>query len=196
MGVLRAPAPRRLRGVGVFGVVTAAAVARRRLTAVLWLLAAVALVVGAPSLEQVASRSSAPFVPASSPSLHGLRVMDDAFGSGRARSFAFVVLVDTSGIGRADQRAYASVVTRLRGDGRVAEVEDYLSRPVLRHAMISRDGQATYIPVGLRQPVGTAQAVADVTWLRKVVRAAPLPVHASWYVTGDPAMVADGNQAV
>lgn len=180
----------------LFGMVTAAAVRRRRLTAGLWLVAVVVLLVGVPSLEQVVSRSSAPFLPASSPTLHGLRVMDDAFGSGDAQSFAFVVLVDRDGIGPPDDRAYADVVARLRGDRRVSEVQDYLSQPALRQALTSRDGQATYIPVGLRHPVGTPQANDDVTWLRRVVHATPLRSGASWYVTGDPAMAADLNQAV
>jgi RND superfamily putative drug exporter len=196
MRVLHASAWRRLLGVDVFGVVTAAAVRRRWLTLGLWLAAAGVLFAGVPSLEQVASQAGTGFVPATSPSLHGLRVMDDAFGSGRARSFVTVVLTDRHGIGRADERAYARVVSRLRGDPRVAEVQDYISQPVLRKALVSRDGQATFIPVGLRHPFGSAQAITDVTWLRGVVHAAPLPAGASWFVTGDPAMLADLNNAV
>jgi RND superfamily putative drug exporter len=195
MRMLKATTGRRPHN-DVFGVVTAAAVRRRRLTAGFWLVAVVVLLVGVPSLEQVVSRSSAPFLPASSPTLHGLRVMDDAFGSGDAQSFAFVVLVDRDGLGPPDDHAYADVVARLRGDRRVSEVQDYLSQPALRQALTSRDGQATYIPVGLRHPVGTPKANDDVTWLRRVVHATPLRSGASWYVTGDPAMAADLNQAV
>jgi RND superfamily putative drug exporter len=163
----------------------------------LWVLAAVAVTVFVPPLESVVRANTTPFLPADSPMQRGLAVMDTAFGSGQAQAFAFVVLADGRGLSGADQRYYGRLARRLAaGRSRVAEVQDYASQPQLRQALSSRDGQAAYIPVGLRHELGSPQSIADIGWLRARVRGLSPPPGLRVYVTGEAAMIADLNGAL
>lgn len=180
----------------VFTRLVAAAVRRPARTAAAWLVLAVTLTVALPSLEQVAAHQSAAFLPPSSPTLHGLRVMDRAFGSGRAQSFVFIVLEDTHGLSAADDATYRALVARLRADPQVVELQDYVSQPRLRSVFTSHDRQATYLPLALPDAVGSPAAIRDVQHIDSIVTATPTARGTRTYVTGDPAMVADLNDAV
>jgi RND superfamily putative drug exporter len=162
-----------------------------------WVLVAVALNLTGPQLEQVVQKDATPFLPASSPSIQAFNHMDDAFADGKGQSIAFVVL---NGPGftqnPTDQAYYRHLVDQLRAsDDHVADMQDYVSRPDLKSALTSKDGNATYLPVSLRHPVGSPKADEDVTWVRDTVqRDRPPDLHA--YVTGDVASIADLNTAI
>ncbi len=150
-----------------------------------------------PRLEQVITDHSTPFLPSDAPMQRGLRTMDQAFGTGQARSFVFVVLEHSRGLTAADEVFYNQLTQRLHAAGsRAVEVQEYASHPQERQALRSADGQATYIPVGLRDELGTAQAIEDVHWLRTTVQATKPPPGLNTHVTGDAAMVADLNDAL
>lgn len=166
-------------------------------TVIAWLIAAGALTVGVPTLEHAVSRSTTPALPAGAPSLQALRVMDEAFGSGRAQGFAFVVIENKDGLDAADDAAYRELVRRLASNPEaVAEIQNYVDQPALRTVLTSRDGQATYIPIGMTAGVGSPKAMEQTDWLREQTEALNLPAGTKVYVTGDPALIADLFTAV
>ena len=162
-----------------------------------WVLIAIGLNLTGPQLEKVVQKDATPFLPASSPSIQAFDHMDHAFAGGKGQSIAFVVL---NGPGFAqdptDQAYYRELVDRLRaGTDHVADMQDYTARPDLKQALTSKDGNATYIPVSLRHPVGSPKADEDVSWVRHTVQQdRPGDLHA--YVTGDVASIADLNSAI
>jgi RND superfamily putative drug exporter len=150
-----------------------------------------------PSLEQVVERGTTAFLPDGAPSVRGLEAMDAAFGTGEAKAYAFIVLVNDDGLSRADGATYRRIVTGLDAHpDEVVEVQDYLERPQLRTALTSKDGKATYIPVGLSAPVGSPRSNEDVALLRSIVEDAHAPLGTKVHITGDPATVADLTTAV
>src|SRR4051812_18596976 len=159
-----------------------------------WVLIAIALNLTGPQLEKVVQKDATPFLPASSPSIQAFDHMDKAFADGKGQSIAFVVL---NGPGFAqnptDQVYYRQLVDKLHaGADHVADLQDYASRPDLKQGLTSKDGNATYLPVSLRHPVGSPKADEDVSWVRHTVQQdRPPDLHA--YVTGDVASIADLN---
>jgi RND superfamily putative drug exporter len=163
----------------------------------IWVLIAVALNLTGPALEKVVQKDATPFLPANSPSIQAFDHMDAAFAAGKGESIAFVVL---NGPGFAqnetDQAYYRTVVDTLANNQQhVADLQDYASRPDLKQALTSKDGNATYIPVSLRHPVGSPKADEDVSWVRQTVQDnRPPDLHA--FVTGDVASIADLNTQI
>jgi RND superfamily putative drug exporter len=178
------------------GLSRVAGVATRRPWWVLasWVLIAIGLNLTGPQLENVVQKDATPFLPGSSPSIQAFDQMDAAFADGKGQSIAFVVL---NGPGFAqnptDQAYYRQLVDQLRaGKDHVADLQDYASRPDLKQGLTSKDGNATYLPVSLRHPVGSPKADEDVAWVRHTVQQSrPADLHA--YVTGDVASIADLN---
>lgn len=189
-----------MRGIRVGHPITAmvgAALRCPKITVFAWLVVATVVTLGVPQLQTAVEHHSVSFVPTESPSARGLSVMDRAFGSGDTRSDAFVVLVDSKGLGSADDAAYRALVGKLTArPARVTEIQDYVGQPQLRSALTSKDGKATFIPVGLASSIGSAPSLADVRWLRSAVSSVPVPPTARVYVTGDPATVNDLNATV
>jgi RND superfamily putative drug exporter len=162
-----------------------------------WVLIAIGLNLAGPQLEKVVQKDSTPFLPASSPSIQAFDHMDSAFADGKGQSIAFVVL---NGPGFAqdptDQAYYRQLVDELRaGNDHVADLQDYASRPDLKQGLTSRDGDATYLPVSLRHPVGSPKADGDVAWVRHTVQQ-HRPADLQAYVTGDVASIADLNSEI
>ena len=173
------------------------AVRRPRWVLAGWVLIAIALNMAGPQLEKVVQKDATPFLPASSPSIQAFDHMDRAFAAGKGQSIAFVVL-DGPGFAQdaTDQAYYRDLIGRLRaGDQHVADMQDYASRPDLKSSLTSKDGNATYIPVSLRHPVGSPKADEDVSWVRHTVEQhRPADLHV--YVTGDVASIADLNSQI
>src|SRR3954454_10365032 len=173
--------------------VAGAATRRPRWVLAGWVLVAIALNLG-PQLEKVVQKDATPFLPASSPSIQAFDHMDTAFAGGDGKSITFVVLSGPAfAQNPADQAYYRDLVSKLHtGTEHVADMQDYAARPDLKQALTSSDGEATYIPVSLRHPVGSPKADEDVTWVRHAVQQdRPPDLHA--YVTGDVASIADLN---
>jgi RND superfamily putative drug exporter len=173
------------------------AVRRARWVLAGWVIVAVALTGLVTPLETVVSRDATPFLPASSPSVRAFAQMDDAFAGGEGRALAFVVL-SAPGFGTdpAAQRYYERLAQRLHDDPRhVADIQEYATRPALKPSLTSEDGDATYLPVALRHPVGSPQADEDVDWLRDTVDVGR-PADVTAQVTGDVASITDLNLAI
>jgi RND superfamily putative drug exporter len=162
-----------------------------------WCVVAILVNTAVPQLESVVQHSSAPFFPANAPSVRALESMDRAFGSGDTRSDAFVVLADPSGLSARDTATYRTLVGTISAHPhRVPELQDWLDHPRLRRELVSKDHRATYLPLGLSSYIGSAASIADVKWLRGVAASVPRGPNTRIYVTGDPATIADLNNAV
>jgi RND superfamily putative drug exporter len=167
------------------------------LTVTIWLALSVVLVLVPPSLEEVVERGTTAFLPGGAPSVRGLEVMGSAFGSGEAEAYAFIVLVNDDGLSKADGATYRRIVAGLEArPAEVVEVQDYLGQPQLRTVLTSKDGRATYIPVGLSAPIGSPRSNEDVALLRSIVDDAGSAPGTKVHITGDPATVADLTTAV
>lgn len=163
-----------------------------RLIVVAWILAAAAAVFALPSLPTVVERSSAAFLPEDAPTLTALHKMDEAFGSGRTESFAYIVFRNRDGLSSGDKRAYRDLVRTLQGsEERVTDVQHFVGNKDARKQLISSDGQAAYLVVGLTSGVGSPDSEQDVHWLRERVAELSVPAGTDAYVTGDPAMITD-----
>ncbi|WP_246383563.1 MMPL family transporter [Nocardioides stalactiti] len=163
-----------------------------RLVVVGWLLAAAAVTVGVPSLPSVVERSSAAFVPEDAPSLAALHRMDEAFGSGRTESYAYVVFSNDAGLSAVDIQAYRGLVRALEGhEERVSDVQHFVGNKGARRQLVSEDGQAAYLVVGLTSGIGSPSSERDVRWLRDQITELPVSTGTTTYVTGDPAMITD-----
>lgn len=163
-----------------------------RLVVVGWLLAAAAVTLGLPSLPSVVERSSAAFVPEDAPSLNALHRMDEAFGSGRTESYAYIVFSNETGLSAPDIRGYRDLVRTLQAhEERVSDVQHFVGNTDARRQLVSKDGQAAYLVVGLTSGVGSPDSERDVHWLREQIAALSVAPGTETYVTGDPAMITD-----
>src|SRR4051812_2341702 len=167
-----------------------------RLVVVAWLVVTGALAVLVPSLERGIAHDTTSFLPDSAPSVSAFPQMDRAFGTGRARSLAFVVLTADHELGGADEAYYRGLVQQLASrPADVAESQDWVQTPQLRQVLESRDHRAAYIPVGLTGPPGSPQAGRQLDWLRATATD-DRPAGVTTHVTGDVATIADFNTAV
>ncbi|WP_183092393.1 efflux RND transporter permease subunit [Nocardioides stalactiti] len=163
-----------------------------RLVVLGWLIAAVAVTVAVPSLPSVVERSSSAFLPEDAPTLNTLHRMDEAFGSGRTESFVYVVFSNSDGLRAADVRAYRKLVRALQADEvRVSDVQHFVGNKDARRQLVSDDGEAAYMVVGLTSGVGSPGSERDVHWLRDEVAQVPVPPGTTTHVTGDAAMITD-----
>ena len=163
-----------------------------RVVVVGWLIAAAAVTFGLPSLPSVVERNSAAFLPEDAPTLAALHRMDEAFGSGRTESFAYVVFRNEKGLSAADTRAYRNIVRTLQAnEERVSDVQHFVGNKEARQQLVSEDGQAAYLVVGLTSGIGSPDSEQDVHWLREQVDELSAPSRTTTHVTGDPAMITD-----
>lgn len=166
-------------------------------TVAAWIALSVGLVLIPPSLEEVVERGTTAFLPDGAPSVRGLEAMDSAFGTGKTQAYAFVVLVNDDGLNDSDEATYRRIVSGLNAHPKqIVEVQDYLDQSQLRTSLTSKDGRATYIPVGLKAPIGSPRSNEDVALLRSIVDKADPDPGTKVHITGDPATVADLTTAV
>ncbi|HEX4190528.1 MAG TPA: MMPL family transporter [Marmoricola sp.] len=168
------------------------------LTLGLWIVLGAAGMLFLPSVDHVVASQSNASLPTDAPTLKALSVMDKAFGSGDSKAYVFVVMEDNKdGLTVNDNTAYSDIVARLKArPAYVSEVQDYLTNTDAKKALVSKDGKATYIPVGLTAELGTVQSINQVKWVRSQVQAAAKESHAGakLSVAGDPANLIDMTQ--
>lgn len=171
-------------------------VRHRALTLVGWVLIALALNAFVPQLEEVIDRASQPVLPDSAESVRAFKEMDREFGGSGAQSVAFVVLVDENGLSPADEAHYANLVKRIRANReQVTGVQDVLSHPEFKSALTSKDGKATYLPVGLSGGTGSPEANRQIDFLRQEAER-DKPPGLRTYVTGMSATISDLQTSV
>lgn len=163
-----------------------------RLVVAGWLLLAAAVTVGVPSLPSVVERSSAAFVPEDAPSLTALHRMDEAFGSGNTKSYVYVVFSNHAGLNTVDIQGYRDLVRTLEAHKeRVSDVQHFVGNSAARRQLVSQDGQAAFMVVGLTSGIGSPDSERDVHWLRAEIAELAVAPGTATYLTGDPAMITD-----
>jgi RND superfamily putative drug exporter len=157
-----------------------------------WIVAAVAMTLLPPSLNTVVLKTSTPLLPATAPSSQAFKVMDREFGSGRAKSFTFVVIINDSGLTELDQQTYKDLVATLKAHPEhVAAVQDFLESDQLKQVFTSKDGKAIYLPVGITAESGTPKANSQVYWIQEQLKKTPHSSQTDLGVTGAPVILAD-----
>lgn len=103
------------------------------LTMGLWVVLGAIGFVFLPSVEHVVASQSNANLPKDAPTLQALTTMDDAFGTGKARAFVFVVFENTDKLTDADEATYTRVFSRFTDTTNkeaaeyVAEVQSYVT---------------------------------------------------------------------
>ena len=157
-----------------------------------WIAVAVALPMTFPSLTEMTQKHPVAMLPADAPSTVAAREMSAAFGESGSENLLLVVLTDANGLTPADEDIYRELAGRLREDTRdVVMVQDFISAPALREMLVSEDGQAWILPVGIVGELGSPDSYSAYTRVAETVRetaaGSPLTVH----LTGPAATVAD-----
>jgi RND superfamily putative drug exporter len=164
-----------------------------RTVAAIWILAAVSLILWAPSLAKVGVQDETAFLPASSPSIRAQYVLQHLFPGDPSSSSAVVVLSskntfsarDWSYIGRLDLVLHSPPMNRW-----VGVVESPVANPALSSILVSQDDKAALVVVGLRPAPFTTSSEAAVAQMRPFLyRSAPAGL--SPYVTGIAGLGAD-----
>ena len=137
-------------------------------------------------------RNPVALLPTEAPSGVAARQMAEVFQDAGSDNLLVVLLTDDRGLGSDDEVVYRELVNRLRRDpADVVMVQDFLTTPPLRDALVSKDGKAWILPVGLAGELGTPKANDAFLRVSKTIadtaKGTPLTVH----LTGPAATVAD-----
>lgn len=170
-------------------------VRRAPLLLVLWIGIIVGLNVGVPQLEKVIAQDNTAFVPAHADSIAAYTHMDEAFGTGETRAVVFVAGERPGGLTRSDKAWFTGLVHRIEAEhDDVTSVSD-LDRKGTWEALVSKDGEAVYLQVGLPADVGTPQASQQLHELRDIV-ADDVPTGLAAAVTGPAATITDTQDTI
>jgi putative drug exporter of the RND superfamily len=124
-----------------------------------WLLLVVALSVAVPPLMKLASDRNQELLPSNSAVMAATRDMTAAFHEPGIQNIALVVLTDESGLTKADEDVYRTLVDSLHRDtADVVMVQDFIAQPPMREVLASKDNKAWFIPVGIRGELGSPES--------------------------------------
>ena len=161
-----------------------------------WVLLVAALSTSVPPLDQMAQRNPVALLPADAPSNVATRQMNAAFKDSGAENILVVLLTDNKGLSGDDEAVYRRLVDRLQQDTtNVVMLQDFISAPPLREALVSKDGQAWILPVGLSGELGTPKAYSAYSHVVALVDDAVKGTSLSARMTGPAATVADLTEA-
>ncbi len=160
-----------------------------------WVLVGCLLAVGAvnvavPQLEEVVADSSLPFIPENAEAVQTFEAMDEAFGNGETKSILYVVAEREGGLTEADRQYVKGMVPRLEDDHYVSSIQDVAESQLLFDSLVSEDGEAVYLQVGIVGDTGAPAALRQIDTVRDVVHDDP-PRGLDLAVTGFPTTIAD-----
>ncbi|WP_409437891.1 RND family transporter [Mycobacterium sp. SMC-14] len=161
-----------------------------------WALLVVLLPLFAPSLTEMAQRHPVAVLPADAPSVEAAAKVSAAFDEDGSENVLTVLLTDDQGLDRADEKVYRALVDRLRLDTEdVVMLQDFHTTPALREVLVSSDGKAWILPVGLAGDLGTPEAYAAYARVAGIVKETVAGSTLTADVTGPAATVADLTDA-
>jgi RND superfamily putative drug exporter len=153
---------------------------------------ALALPLAVPSLTEMSQRNPVAILPADAPSTVAAKEITKTFRESGSENVLVVLLTNDKGLAPTDENVYRKLVDRLRQDnGDVVMLQDFLSTPELKPVLVSQDGKAWILPVGLAGELGTPESydaykrVSDI--VDHTVSGTPLKAN----LTGPAATVAD-----
>ena len=160
-----------------------------------WILLAAGLPTTFPSLTEIAQKHPAAILPPDAPVTVTTRQMTKAFHESGSENVLLVVLTSDKGganAGPADEGVYRALVDRLHQDTRdVVMLQDFVSTPFLRDSLMSKDGRALMLAVGLAGDLGTPPSYAAYTRVAKIVKQTVAGSHLTVNLAGPAATVAD-----
>lgn len=174
-------------------------VVRRPLIAIVFWVAAAALLCGAvPSLTQVVGARTGEMLPNDAQVMVTTKQMTEEFHESGSQNIGLVVLTNERGLSRADEDVYRTLVDTLRRDARdVLAVQDFISKPSMREVTTSKDNKAWYIPVSFTGDLGSPEAdqayVHVAQLVKQTVNQSPAGANLTATVTGLTATAANGT---
>lgn len=172
--------------------------ARARWVLALWALAAVALTLIAPSLNDVGSTDTADFLPADAPSQQADRVLARLFPDDPTRESSIVVFARDGGLTDADT-AYIAELTATLTSGELAEdiigVQSTATSPELAAFLRAPDGEAELVIASMADAPFSTSGTAAVERLREHLDSTA-PEGLTHHVTGIGGLAADQANGV
>jgi putative drug exporter of the RND superfamily len=156
-----------------------------------WLFVAVALGVITPSLEEVANQHAVPMTPKDAPAFQSMMHIGQVFKEFSTDSTAMVVLEGQDKLGDSAHDFYNHIVSKLKADPHVQNVQDFWSDPLTAAGSQSPDGKASYVQVFLEGAQGTTPSHESVAAVRKIVADTSAPPGVKAYVAGNTVLNAD-----
>ncbi|BDX34819.1 membrane protein [Mycobacterium antarcticum] len=136
----------------------------------LWIAMAIALPLSVPSLGEMAQKHPLVILPGDAPSSVTAQKMTEAFKEPGSGNLLVIALINETGLTRADETVYRSLVDAIRDDVRdVVTVQDFVSTPQLRGFMTSEDKTTWVLPVTLEGELGTPRAFESFTRVADIV---------------------------
>ncbi|MGU3499288.1 MMPL/RND family transporter [Mycobacterium sp. C31M] len=167
------------------------------LTVGIWLLAAAAVNLAVPQLENVVHQHSRSFMPADAPSSIAAAASAQLFGEAGDNNLTYVVLERDTALIPADRDFYGRLMATLAADNtHVRQVTDLWSDPVTASYAVSGDDRAATVMVRLAGSLGTTPAGRAVSAVRDAVQEVGPPPGLAVYVTGPGATIADEFAAI
>ncbi|MFW0792162.1 RND family transporter [Gordonia sp. CPCC 205333] len=167
------------------------------LVILVWILIAVGTNLAWPQLETVANeRSVAPF-PSDAPSISAMHEMAEKFNQKGADNVAIVAMTNPGGYNLGARAHYSALVQRLNEGGATTFVQDLLgaadaqSNPTLRKQVLSADGTAWYLLVGVRGDLGSPEAMQSLKSIKNTVARTFDGSTVTARVTGNAATMGD-----
>jgi RND superfamily putative drug exporter len=161
-----------------------------------WLVLAVLVSVGVPSLEQVTKERAVSLSTKDASSVEAMRRMGDVFKESDSDSLAMIVLEGEQPLGDDVHKYYDDLILQLNADAaHVQHVRDFWGDPLTAAGAQSADGKAAYVQLNLAGNQGEALGNESVNSVRKIVERTPPPNGVKAYVTGPAALVTDMNDS-
>ena len=157
-----------------------------------WAVLALALPLTVPNLTVMSERNPVAILPADAPSTTTAREITQTFREAGSENVLVVLLTNDNGLGPADEKVYGTLVQRLRQDSSdVVMMQDFLTTPELKQVLVSQDGKAWILPVGLVGELGTPQSYGAYTRVSNIVEHTVAGTELKANLTGPAATVAD-----
>ncbi|HEU5473809.1 MAG TPA: MMPL family transporter [Actinophytocola sp.] len=156
-----------------------------------WVLATIAIIAFAPTLEDVTARDQSNFLPDSYESVQALQLAERAFTQANDSSATIVVKrTDSQSLSEADQAKVGEIAQKVQAAG-IERVSGALTGP----QAVSPNGQVQLVSVGLEGVGDDPKLLAAVEKIREAARPVVEGTGLKMSVTGDVAMFADNQDA-
>lgn len=147
-----------------------------------WIGVAAGLTQAFPPLNVLAQKAPASILPADAPSLVSSRQVTEAFKEAGSDNILLVVITSDGGLSPSDESVYRDLAVKLRADTQdVAAIQDFVTTPVLREVLASKDGKAWLLPVNIVGDPGTPQATEAtkrvITKVRETIAGTPVTAY-------------------
>ncbi|MGL6234603.1 MAG: RND family transporter [Segniliparus sp.] len=151
----------------------------------LWVLAAAALNLAAPTFEDLVKEHDRPLFPSNTESGAALARTGKAFGESITNNQAVLIVEKDKPMGDADRQYRIELLHRLTADkAHVESVFDMWSDPQLAAAVESPDKQLAYLQMDLAGDIGSPKGYDAVEAAQSIIDSLPKPPGVNVYIAG------------